>query len=149
MMQDLIKTFTTYAGPDIDAQRKQYQRMLDLTRSAANACAGLYDKQWDETQTKERFIALHLAELKALAYSNDRNGIKAKYCRFQTAIQQYRQRFGMPGTMLRKCAGNRNNVAGSNPQLGNRIMAGKTGIHCIVVHRHSFYRRLTLGAWLY
>ncbi len=89
MMEDLIKAFTTYAGPDTDAQRKQYQRMLDLTRTAANARAGLYDKQWDDTQTKERFIDLHLAELKALAYSNDRNGIKAIYCRFQTAIQQY------------------------------------------------------------
>ena len=48
MMEDLIKAFTTYAGPDTDAQRKQYQRMLDLTRTAANARAGLYDKQSDE-----------------------------------------------------------------------------------------------------
>ncbi len=87
MMQDLIKAFTTYAGPDTDAQRKQYQRMLDLTRTAANACTGLYGEQ---LENRELFIALHLAELKALAYSNDRNGIKAKYCRFQTAIQQYR-----------------------------------------------------------
>ena len=87
MMQDLIKTFTTYAGPNTDAQRKQYQRMLDLTRSAANARAGLYDAHLTE---KELFIELHLAELKALAYSNDRNGIKAKYHCFEPAIQQCR-----------------------------------------------------------
>ena len=67
MMQDLIKAFTTYAGPDTDAQRKQYQRMLDLTRSAANACTGLYDAHL--TENRELFIELHLAELKALANS--------------------------------------------------------------------------------
>ncbi len=87
MMQGLIEAFTKYAGPDTDAQRKQYQRMLDLTRTAANACTGLYGEQ---LENRELFIALHLAELKALAYSNDRNGIKAKYCCFHTAIQQYR-----------------------------------------------------------
>ena len=87
MMEDLIKAFTTYAGPDTDSQRKQYQRMLDLTRSAANACTGLYG---EKLENRELFVDLHLAELKAMAYSNDRNGIKAKYCRFQTAIQQYR-----------------------------------------------------------
>jgi len=91
MMQDLIKAFRTYAGPDTDAQRKQYQRMLDLTRSAANACTGLYGEQCGEQwKGQELFIDLHLAELKALAYSNDRNGIKAKYCCFQKAIQDYR-----------------------------------------------------------
>ena len=87
MMEDLIKAFTTYAGPDTDAQRKQYQRMLDLTRSAANASTGLYG---DDFQNRELFVDLHLAELKALAYSNNRNCIKAKYCCFQTAIRKYR-----------------------------------------------------------
>ena len=87
MMEDLLKAFTAYAGPDTDAQRKQYQRMLDLTRAATNACTGLYG---EKLENRELFVDLHLAELKALAYSNDRNGIKAKYCRFQTAIQQYR-----------------------------------------------------------
>lgn len=87
MMQDLIKAFTTYAGPDVDAQRKQYQRMLDLTRTAANVCTGLSGQQWEN---RDLFIDLHLAELKALAYSNNRNGIKRKYCCFQSAIQEYR-----------------------------------------------------------
>ena len=90
-MNDLIKAFTKYASPDTDAQRKQYQRMLDLTRSAANACTGLYG---DDFQNKEQFVYLHLAELKALSYSNDKNGIKARYCRFQSAIQQYRKDLG-------------------------------------------------------
>ena len=91
MMQDLIKAFTTYAGPDTDAQRKQYQRMLDLTRSAANACTGLYDAHLTE---KELFIELHLAELKALANSKDRNGIKTMFCRFEKVIQNYRNDSG-------------------------------------------------------
>ncbi|MCY4061721.1 MAG: hypothetical protein OXG53_05075 [Chloroflexi bacterium] len=87
-MQDLIKAFTTYAGPDADAQRKQYQRMLDLTRSSANACTGLYAEQ---LKNRDLFIDLHLAELKALAYSNDRNGIKAKYQLFECATKQCRK----------------------------------------------------------
>lgn len=87
-MQDLIKAFTTYAGPDADAQRKQYQRMLDLTRTAANACTGLYAEQ---LKNRDLFIDLHLAELKALACSNDRNGIKAKYQRFEYATKQCRK----------------------------------------------------------
>lgn len=87
-MQDLIKAFTTYAGPDADAQRKQYQRMLDLTRSSANACTGLYAEQ---LKKRDLFIDLHLAELKALAYGIDRNGIKAKYQDFECAIKQCRK----------------------------------------------------------
>jgi hypothetical protein len=89
MMQDLIKAFTTYASPDTDAQRKQYQRMLDLTRSAANACTGLYG-YGEQFENREVFIDLHLAELKALAHSNNRNGIKTKYHCFETVIQEYR-----------------------------------------------------------
>ena len=86
-MEELIKSFTTYPGPDTDAQRKQYQRMLDLIRSATNAFTGLYGEQLED---RELFIALHLAEPKALAYSNDRNGIRKKYGCFENAIQQYR-----------------------------------------------------------
>ncbi len=88
-MNDLIKAFTTYASPDTDAQRKQYQRMLDLTRSAANACTGLYG-YGEQFENREVFIDLHLAELKALAYSNDRNGIKMKFHCFETAIRKCR-----------------------------------------------------------
>lgn len=40
MMEDLIKAFTKYAAPDTDAQRKQYQRMLDLTRSPPTLAPG-------------------------------------------------------------------------------------------------------------
>lgn len=86
-MQDLIKVFTTYAGPDTDAQRNQYQRMLDLTRTAANACTGLYG---EEVEKNELFVDLHLAELKALASSNNRKGIKTKYDSFCRAIQNLR-----------------------------------------------------------
>ena len=87
MMQDLIKAFTTYAGPDVDAQRKQYQRMLDLTRRASNVCTGLEDIH---VLKRQLFLDLHLAELKALAYSNNRNGIRTKYHCFAKAIQQCR-----------------------------------------------------------
>lgn len=86
-MQELIKAFTTYAGPDVDAQRKQYQRMLDLTRRASNVCTGLEDIH---VLKRQPFLDLHLAELKALAYSNNRNGIRTKYHCFAKAIQQCR-----------------------------------------------------------
>lgn len=86
-MQDLINAFTTYAGPDVDAQRKQYQRMLDLTRRATNVCTGLEDIH---IVKRQQFLELHLAELKALAFSSNRNGIKTKYGCFENAIKRCR-----------------------------------------------------------
>ena len=90
MMQDLTKAFTTYASPDTDAQRKQYQRMLDLTRSAANACTGLYDEQLKDPEKKKLFVDLHIAELKALIYSKHRRDLEGRFDCFEKAINQRR-----------------------------------------------------------
>ena len=85
-MENPIDEFSRFIKPDKTVQNNQYQRMLNLTRSAANAYTRLLGKKPRENT----FIQHHLAELEALARSNNKGNVLNNFHGFREAIQQGR-----------------------------------------------------------
>ena len=66
------------------AEQTQYDRMLDLTRTASNTYAFMH--LVDSKETQEILLKLTLTELEALVRSNDDDSFLKKFCCFRNSI---------------------------------------------------------------